>query len=555
MAGMNSESEGTTAIKASDEAPKDSDEASSVQGRHKYPYARLVFLLSAATGQSYAQTGLQAVLELFFVRFLYVCLPKQRGAKLGTTSVNIYIAVYQTCALSAGFLADKVLGNFATQLFSMILSTVGIFLLTFASWQLTLTTPHCCLESNFTDPYYWQALGTQRNCSDLHKVPILEHLNLHMSPTASTVLALIGLMLFSIGYGHMNIIQSVFVADQFEEEKSKAKERSFSWFYLCMNLGNVFGESGMPVIRQSAGFVVAWLTVLGSTLVSAVLFLSGSCVYVKKRPNRLQCRCSRNHSSSVNSQPSEAKHAETTPLLNKPSSHKAQQSSLARLKEFLPFLGVFAPMVVFWAIFYQQNSTWILQGTQMDCYLGKLHVPPDLMPGINDFLVILIIPILDYLVYPHLERTMGIKVRSLHKMVAGMVFASLSFLVSGLLQYYLSDQQRDDCHGDVSIAWQLPQLLLISFAEVLVSVTGLEFAYTQAPPGFRNIVSALWGVTQALGTLLNAAIAQLSISLMAQFFTYMGLMVVVTLLFVVINRRYRYRDSEDSQNTQTDIQT
>ena len=68
-------------------------------------------------------------------------------------------------------------------------------------------------------------------------------------------------------------------------------------------------------------------------------------------------------------------------------------------------------------------------------------------------------------------------------------------------------------------------------------------------------MSALWGVTQALGTLLNAAIAQLSISLMAQFFTYMGLMVVVTLLFVVINRRYRYRDSEDSQNTQTDIQT
>ena len=55
MAGMNSESEGTIAIKASDEAPKDSDEASSVQGRHKYPYARLVFLLSAATGQRWRE--------------------------------------------------------------------------------------------------------------------------------------------------------------------------------------------------------------------------------------------------------------------------------------------------------------------------------------------------------------------------------------------------------------------------------------------------------------------------------------------------------------------
>ena len=51
-------------------------------------------------------------------------------------------------------------------------------------------------------------------------------------------------------------------------------------------------------------------------------------------------------------------------------------SRLTRLKELLPFLGVFAPLVVFWAIFYQQNSTWILQGAQMNCHLGKLQVPP-----------------------------------------------------------------------------------------------------------------------------------------------------------------------------------
>ena len=52
------------------------------------------------------------------------------------------------------------------------------------------------------------------------------------------------------------------------------------------------------------------------------------------------------------------------------------QSPLAKLMELLPFLGVFAPLVVFWAIFYQQNSTWILQGAQMNCHLGKIQVPP-----------------------------------------------------------------------------------------------------------------------------------------------------------------------------------
>ena len=62
---------------------------------------------------SYAGTGLQAVLELYFAPFLYVCSNVSRAKTLSTTSVNVYIAVYQLCALSAGFLADKVFGEYS----------------------------------------------------------------------------------------------------------------------------------------------------------------------------------------------------------------------------------------------------------------------------------------------------------------------------------------------------------------------------------------------------------------------------------------------------------
>ena len=61
---------------------------------------------------SYSGTGLQAVLELYFAPFLYVCSGVSRAKKLSTTSVNIYIALYQLCALSAGFLADKIFGEY-----------------------------------------------------------------------------------------------------------------------------------------------------------------------------------------------------------------------------------------------------------------------------------------------------------------------------------------------------------------------------------------------------------------------------------------------------------
>ena len=45
--------------------------------------------------------------------------------------------------------------------------------------------------------------------------------------------------------------------------QSKSKERSFSWFYLCCNVGSLVGESGMPILRQTVGFVVAWMTIFG----------------------------------------------------------------------------------------------------------------------------------------------------------------------------------------------------------------------------------------------------------------------------------------------------
>ena len=64
-----------------------------------------------------------------------------------------------------------------------------------------------------------------------------------------------------------------------------------------------------------------------------------------------------------------------------------------------------------------------------------------------------------------------------------MVCACLSFAFASLLQIYLKDV--DNCRGEVSILWQVPQLLLISLAEVLVAVTGLEFAYSQSPPSLR----------------------------------------------------------------------
>ena len=65
-----------------------------------------------------------------------------------------------------------------------------------------------------------------------------------------------------------------------------------------------------------------------------------------------------------------------------------------------------------------------------------------------------------------------------------MVCAALAFVLAGLLELYI-EVPDVDCKGNVNMAWQVPQYILISFAEVLVAVTGLEFAYSQAPQHLR----------------------------------------------------------------------
>jgi POT family proton-dependent oligopeptide transporter len=56
--------------------------------------------------------------------------------------------------------------------------------------------------------------------------------------------------------------------------------------------------------------------------------------------------------------------------------------------------------------------------------------------------------------------------------------------------------------GDaLSIAWQILPYALLTFGEVLVSATGLEFAYSQAPATMKGVVMSFWNLTTTVGNL------------------------------------------------------
>ena len=65
--------------------------------------------------------------------------------------------------------------------------------------------------------------------------------------------------------------------------------------------------------------------------------------------------------------------------------------------------------------------------------------------------------------------------------------------------------------NSVHILWLLPQYIVITMGEVMFSVTGLEFAFTQAPISMKSLLQAAWLLTVAIGNLIVIIIAETSL--------------------------------------------
>ncbi|XP_056291641.1 solute carrier family 15 member 2 isoform X2 [Pseudoliparis swirei] len=67
---------------------------------------------------------------------------------------------------------------------------------------------------------------------------------------------------------------------------------------------------------------------------------------------------------------------------------------------------------------------------------------------------------------------------------------------------------QDVAPNDVSVAWQVPQYVLLTAGEVMFSVTGLEFSYSQAPPSMKSVLQAGWLLTVAFGNVIVLIVAE-----------------------------------------------
>lgn len=215
-------------------------------------------------------------------------------------------------------------------------------------------------------------------------------------------------------------------------------------------------------------------------------------------------------------------------------------------RSVLRILVLFAFVTPFWSLFDQKASTWVLQAAGMT---KPSWFEPSQMQALNPALVMLLIPFNNLVLYPALRRW-GLEPTALRRMATGIAFSGLSWVVIGLLQWQL------DAERPLSIVWQVLPYALLTFGEVLVSATGLEFAYSQAPAPMKSAILAFWSLSVTVGNLwvllVNAlvrneyvtrTIESMGIGVMSfQMFFFAGFAFVAALAFAWYAGRYPLTD-------------
>jgi proton-dependent oligopeptide transporter, POT family len=339
----------------------------------------------------------------------------------------------------------------------------------------------------------------------------------------------VGLGLIALGSGGIKPCVSAYCGDQFRPGQRRLLERVFALFYWMINMGSFSAKLLIPVLLRWRGPALAFAVPGLLMAVALAVFWAGRRQYVNEPPSgpnphsflRVLASALRRRTAGAAGWLDRAR-----------ADHPAEAVDGARA--VLRVAGVFAATLAFWALFDQQGSSWILQAQRMDGQLwGDVRLEASQIPALNPLLVLLGIPLFQRVVYPALER-LGVRPTPLGKMTTGMFLATTSFVAAGLLEGVLAGGGRPH------VAWQLPQYLLVTSAEILVSITALEFAYTQAPKSLKSTVMSLWFLTSALGNLLTATVSQVNRFQGPSFFWFFAaLMLGAAFLFALAARAYR----------------
>lgn len=275
-----------------------------------------------------------------------------------------------------------------------------------------------------------------------------------------------GLALIAAGAGGIKPCVSAHVGDQFGASNARLLPRIYNWFYFSINLGAMLSMLITPWLREHYGPHWAFGVPGVLMLLATVLFWMGRNQFAHIPPE--------------------------------PQKFIQELKAPAFLRSLAGLALIYCFVAMFWALFDQTHSRWVELGTRMDCQVLGFTLLPEMMQSVNAVLILIFIPLFSLVIYPAASRF--VEVTPLRKISAGFFIATFSFMVPATIESWIAAGDKPN------ILWQVPAYALITAAEIMISITCLEFSYSQAPKRLKSFIMSLYLCSVTLGNLFVAAV-------------------------------------------------
>ncbi len=276
----------------------------------------------------------------------------------------------------------------------------------------------------------------------------------------------VGLVLIAVGSGIIKPCVSANVGDQFGKTNQHLMPKIYSWFYFFINFGAFFSSLFVPILLDRYGPTVAFGVPCGFMLFATIAYWAGrkKFVHIPRGGIKFVKEC----------------------------------FSGEGLKALAKLSIIYVLVAPFWALFDQIDSSWMLQAEKMNRHLLFFELKPTQIVAANPLMIMLLIPVFSYIIYPAINKVFPLT--ALRKVGIGLFVAALSFVVPALIE------TRITAGASPNILWLILAYLILTSAEVMVSITCLEFSYTQAPKKMKSFIMAVFLLSISLGNAFTALV-------------------------------------------------
>lgn len=345
---------------------------------------------------------------------------------------------------------------------------------------------------------------------------------------------IIGLLTLCVGTGFFKANVSPLLAEQNQDTRMRVEERKgervivdpaitntrvFLYFYLCINIGSLSGQISMVYVEKYHSFWLAFLIPTILFLISPFVLWSNKKKYKLSPPTGslfakflTVLNYTRKNSPGMFKLNWDVAKPSGIPIHERPGWMTYDDAWIDEIRRGLMACKVFLFLPVFFLAYNQMTGNLTIQaGT-----LQRNGVPNDILQNLNPISIVIMIPLIDFLLYPGL-RKLGIAFTPIKRMTAGFVMSALSMVAAAVMQHYIykmspcgEDALACDEPAPINVWAQSLPYILIGLSEIFTNVTSYEYAFSKAPENMKSLVMSVNLFMSAVSAAIGQAFTPMS---------------------------------------------